>query len=268
MSGGNFFSEIGKSIAKATRKAADSTGSAVNTARMKAQISGENKEIEKLYQRLGESVFRRAGEDPAGFSDEDLAVFEEIRAHLGAVAALEGQLAAAKGMKICPSCRELVETGAAFCPMCGAAFPQETITHEPEEAPAAESGTFGEESADDIPQEGGPEAAEEPENRIFRSGAAAESADPEAEDDILDAEFQQVEDEEAIPADDSALNAEYEEISPEAAPEEAAEPQAAEAEPEAEEPAEAPQAIETEPAAEEPAETPAAPDAGEQITIE
>ena len=52
----DFFSEIGKSLSRFTQQAVGKTGEVVEMTKYNAQISGEQKEVEKLYQKIGELV--------------------------------------------------------------------------------------------------------------------------------------------------------------------------------------------------------------------
>lgn len=201
---------FGEAIREATKKAAGNTGALVDAAKVRARINGEHKEIDKLFQRLGESVFRRAGGDFSSFSDEDRAAAEEIIAHRKEISDLQSELAALKGMKVCPGCGELIDLSAVFCPKCGAKTPVGPREVRPED--------YMEEPLEDAEEK-------------------AES--PDGTEEVLDAEFQPLGREAEEPEDGGAMNAEFVVVSEEAEakPETEAEPEAeaeAQAEPEAE----------------------------------
>ena len=175
----DFFGDLGRSITRATKKAATRTGSLIETTKINAQITGEIKGMEALVAEIGSLIVHRL-ENGQMNEDEGLApLMEGIRAHKEAVRTYRLELAAIRGMEVCPSCGELVEQGALFCPHCGCAMTDSAPEAEPEE---------------DTPEENAPEetAAEE---------SAQEAPDPEeaaAEEEAVS------EDEEDAPAEDEA----------------------------------------------------------------
>lgn len=163
---GEFWNEIGRKFSKATKKAADGTSSFIDATKIRATIGSEHKEINRLLISLGESVLKKAGRDLTGLGEEERKTAEEIFTRRGNIASLQQELAALKGMKVCPSCGELITLDAVFCAKCGAKVPVV-------EVPAA-----------DIPIEDAAEAV----------GEAADEA-AEAAESVLDAEFEPVVDE-------------------------------------------------------------------------
>lgn len=237
----DFWSELGRTISNATKKAAENTGSLMDAAKIRGKISNEHKEIDKLYRRLGESFMRRAGGDFSSMSEEDRAAAEEILAHRELIRSFTEELAALKGMKVCPECGELIDLGAVFCPKCGTKTPVGPREVKPEEL------------TPDEPEEAG-----------------ADEADEAEAEEVLDAEYQPLTDE-SVPSQDETVNADFEVVEDAGsgeAPEEAcacAAADEAEAAPE-EAPAEAETVPEEAPAEEEaapekaPAEAEAAPE--------
>ena len=55
----DFFGDLGKSISRVTQKAVGRTGELFETTKINAQISGEQREIEKLYAKIGARFFCR-----------------------------------------------------------------------------------------------------------------------------------------------------------------------------------------------------------------
>ena len=122
----DFFGDLGKSIFKTTQSAVDRTSNFFESTKINAQISTEQKEIEKLYCRIGEYVTRKYEAKDEIFPDDELrSQIETVHARLGKMLELKQALAGAKGMKICTSCQELIAPQMAFCPNCGAPVPVE-----------------------------------------------------------------------------------------------------------------------------------------------
>ncbi|MBP3914071.1 MAG: hypothetical protein J6D14_06655 [Lachnospiraceae bacterium] len=122
----DFFGDLGKSIFKTTQNAVDRTSNFFESTKINAQISAEQKEIEKLYSAIGEYVTRKYEAKDEIFPDDELrSRIEAVHARLGKLLELKQALAGAKGMKICTSCQELIANDMAFCPKCGAPVPVE-----------------------------------------------------------------------------------------------------------------------------------------------
>ena len=99
----DFFGDLGKSISRVTQKAVGRTGELFETTKINAQISGEQREIEKLYAKIGAVVYRKIANGTME-ADEDIApIVDDIRAHAGQLA----------------SRRRALATDVAFCPKCG-----------------------------------------------------------------------------------------------------------------------------------------------------
>ena len=127
----DFFGALGKKITQATHSAVDKTSSLMETGKINAQISGEHKEIEKICQKLGEAVLRKAEAGLMQLDESEAALIEEVGGHRERISELRQKLAEVKGMKICPACDELIDAGVAFCPKCGAPTPvpvKETVS--------------------------------------------------------------------------------------------------------------------------------------------
>ena len=125
MAEGNFFDALGKTLSRATHTAVDKTGVLVNSTRINAQIAGEQRELEKLYQKLGETVFLMVKEGELTPEGEVKRLVDKIRVRSQAVKAFRKDLAGVKGQKICPSCGAFIESQVVFCPKCGAEIPEE-----------------------------------------------------------------------------------------------------------------------------------------------
>ncbi len=138
----DFFGDLGKSISKYTQTAVDKANTVLESTKVTAQISTENKENEKVYQKIGEIVVKLAAEGQMELNDELQGLVNELKEHNAKITMYKSQLADIKGMKICPTCKELISKEVAFCPKCGAAVQVE------EEPSAAESSEKPEEAVD------------------------------------------------------------------------------------------------------------------------
>ncbi|MBQ6469406.1 MAG: zinc ribbon domain-containing protein [Lachnospiraceae bacterium] len=181
----DFFGDLGKSITRATQKAAMRTGSLIESTKINALITAESKAVEKLYLELGELVYEQFEDGEVRTDSQILSIIDELDMHLEKISSYRAELAEVKGMKVCPSCGEIIETDALFCPKCGVS----TLTGEQEAAePAEEEDPYGaEEEYDDAEDEAEEEIEEE---------ADAESAEP-AEDPEETAEAEAAEEEQA-----------------------------------------------------------------------
>ena len=164
----DFFSDLGKSFSKVTQSAVDLTSSFIESTKINAQIGGVNKEIEKLYQRIGEAVCLRFADDDSSLGEEILSMMEDVRAHRGTILSLRENLAAVQGRKVCPVCTEIIAADVAFCPKCGAPTP---VKEEDDLFQDEETDEVPETLTEDVPQ------AEEPEECAGEEEAAEEAAE-------------------------------------------------------------------------------------------
>lgn len=155
----DFFGDLGKTITKAAGEVVDKTGDFFEATKLKAQIAGEEKCIDKGYRNIGEVVFRQQAEG-GQVSEEVQVLIEEIQKHMQQIAAFREELAQIKGQKVCPLCGAIIDADAAYCPRCGVAVPEEE--------------TVEAEAVEDAPEEVTEETADE--------DAAAETPAEEAEE--------------------------------------------------------------------------------------
>lgn len=122
----DFFGDLGKSISRATQNAVGRTSTFFESTKISAMISSEQKELDKLFQMVGETVVNNAGDTGVVELDEEIReLISEIRISQGRIHELKTELAGVRGMKVCPACHELVPAEVAFCPQCGEAMPVE-----------------------------------------------------------------------------------------------------------------------------------------------
>ncbi|MCR5294296.1 MAG: zinc ribbon domain-containing protein [Lachnospiraceae bacterium] len=168
----DFFGELGRSISRATREAVDRTGVFVEAAKITAQITGQQKEVEKLYQKIGEMVYKKYRNGQYQPEPELLPLMDEIRSRSSQMSSMKKNLAEVRSMKLCPNCGELIQMEVAFCPKCGTPTPiaskkaslekkkreeeQELSLPPTEEALVVDAfgEVFGSEDSADLPQAG------------------------------------------------------------------------------------------------------------------
>lgn len=136
----DFFGDLGKSISQVTQQAANKTNIFFESQKISGQISAEQREIEKLYQQIGEEVYKHA--DACSHMgpkiDADIAT---LKTRCQKLNDMKKNLASVKGLKVCPNCGETVELSSAFCPKCGTPVPnpEEKKDASGEEAPASDA---------------------------------------------------------------------------------------------------------------------------------
>lgn len=119
----DFFSEIGRSLSRFTQQAVGKTGEVVEMTKFNAQISSEQKEVEKLYQKIGELVYRGVKSGDIEVSDDLADIISAIDSHRAVIRSARKSLAEVQKKTLCPKCHEIVAADAAFCPRCGCAMP-------------------------------------------------------------------------------------------------------------------------------------------------
>lgn len=120
----DFFNDLGKTITKAANGAVDKTTEFFEATKIKAQISGEGKSIEKNYRDIGEIIYKLYMEGTP-VTDEVAKVCSDVQAHEERIKSLRRDLANLKGMNLCSNCEGMVDKAASFCPKCGSSMVQE-----------------------------------------------------------------------------------------------------------------------------------------------
>lgn len=126
----DFFNDLGKKITRAANEAVDKGTEFFEVTKIRAQIAGEGKAIEKHYRDIGEIVYKLQQEGTP-VSEEVAKICDEILAHEKLIKTMRSEMASLKGMKLCPNCEEMVDKTAAFCPKCGSSIVvEETVEKE------------------------------------------------------------------------------------------------------------------------------------------
>lgn len=125
----DFFNDLGKKITKAANEAVDKGTEFFEVTKIRAQIAGEGKAIEKAYRDMGEIVYRLQQEGTP-VTEEVAKLCDDIQSHEACIKSLRSDMANFKGMKVCPNCEEMVDKSAAFCPKCGSSVTAEETVEE------------------------------------------------------------------------------------------------------------------------------------------
>lgn len=138
----DFFGDLGKSISRYTQNAVDKTSTFIEATKITAQISGEEREMDKLYRKIGEAVIRKADEGSYTLPADLNQMADDVKKHRAQIIAYKRTLADVKGMKVCPGCGELIDKAVAFCPKCGAPTPIDEDACDDESAESAVDAEF------------------------------------------------------------------------------------------------------------------------------
>lgn len=144
--GADFLENLGKTITKTAEKVGKKAEEVVGVQKLRSQLAGTEREIDKNCQDLGEIVYRHFI-DGEVMSEEIAIVCDEITRLRNQAADLREQIAQQRGESICPSCGAHGPKEAAFCMRCGAPLPAEEEAEEAEVTPVEEQEGTAEESS-------------------------------------------------------------------------------------------------------------------------
>lgn len=172
----DFFDSIGKSLAKTMREVGGRAENFYSEQKLKGNISGEEKQIQKIMEELGKIVYRRYC-DGAPLEDMQKRLCEQIDQRMERIAQFKEEIAGVKSKKICSSCGTAVEEGMAFCPHCGTAC---TTKEKEEYAGDVVADSGAEQIVSEISPEIVGETTPEPEEALEEVKEAVEESPEEA----------------------------------------------------------------------------------------
>ena len=172
----DFFDSIGKSLAKTMREVGGRAENFYSEQKLKGNISGEEKQIQKIMEELGKIIYRRYC-DGAPLEDMQKRLCEQIDQRMERIAQFKEEIAGVKSKKICSSCGTAVEEGMAFCPHCGTAC---TTKEKEEYAGDVVADSGAEEIVSEIYPEIVGETTPEPEEVLEEVKEAVEESSEEA----------------------------------------------------------------------------------------
>ena len=126
----DFFGSLSETISKTARELSGRAEEAYETQRIKNNISGEERQVEKAMADLGRIIYKRyKAEIPV--DDAQKALCEQIDQRMEQIAKYKSDISElkVKCKRFCPACGSPINKNDAFCSQCGAACP----TEEPEE---------------------------------------------------------------------------------------------------------------------------------------
>lgn len=146
--GNDFFENLGKTITKTAEKVGKKAEEVVELQKLRSQLAGAEREIEKNCQDLGEIVYRRFVEGEA-VSEELAIICDEITRLRSQASDLREDIAAQKGESICPACAAHNPREASFCMKCGTPIPSPEEFQEAQVTPAEASDGEKEETGEE-----------------------------------------------------------------------------------------------------------------------
>lgn len=176
----DFFDSIGKSLAKTMREVGGRAENFYSEQKLKGNISGEEKQIQKIMEELGKIVYRRYC-DGAPLEDMQKRLCEQIDQRMERIAQFKEEIAGVKSKKICSSCGTAVEEGMAFCPHCGTAC---TTKEKEEYAGDVVADSGAEQIVSEISPEIVGETTPEPEEALEEVKEAVEESSEEAGEEV------------------------------------------------------------------------------------
>ena len=94
----------------------------VETTKLKPQIHGLERDVDRLYLTIGRQVFTHAERsNTVGDLQDYQSAIQEIRRHIGEIAELERKIRDIRNEKEC-ACGKALALDVKFCPACGASF--------------------------------------------------------------------------------------------------------------------------------------------------
>lgn len=185
----DFFDSIGKSLAKTMREVGGRAENFYSEQKLKGNISGEEKQIQKIMEELGKIVYRRYC-DGAPLEDMQKRLCEQIDQRMERIAQFKEEIAGVKSKKICSSCGTAVEEGMAFCPHCGTAC---TTKEKEEYAGDVVADSGAEEIVSEISPEIVGETTPEPEEALEEVKEAVEEPSEESVEESTEEAGEEVE---------------------------------------------------------------------------
>lgn len=120
----SFFKKLTDTVSKGVTTATEKAQQTVETTRLNAQISSKRKEIDKLFARIGESVYEAYQEKDLSLAEvKVIPGCEEISAIYAEIASIDDRIKSIRNEKECV-CGKRLPSDTRFCPSCGHPFPE------------------------------------------------------------------------------------------------------------------------------------------------
>ncbi|MBE7043620.1 MAG: zinc-ribbon domain-containing protein [Ruminococcaceae bacterium] len=118
MSNLEFLNVMKEKLSVAGEKVVKKSGQLVDSTKLHYQISTEEGELKKKYERIGKMVYQaKCGEGE--LSDEINTICDDIALSLEKIGELKQRLQVVKNKKNCPHCGEEIAQDTPYCAACG-----------------------------------------------------------------------------------------------------------------------------------------------------
>lgn len=112
------FTKIKDSIESSANSAVKKTGEFIETSKLNFEISGEEREIENLYKKIGERIYKQYEKNKP--IDSNLVRYcKEIKEIKHKIMDIRKKITKIQDKKICPLCGKEIENNAVYCEHCG-----------------------------------------------------------------------------------------------------------------------------------------------------
>ena len=175
----DFFGDLSKSLSSAAQQAVDKTSSFFESQKMNVQIQTAQREIDKIYQKIGAAIFSESKAEGFTASEAVQALLDEVAEKEDKIAVLKKGIARMRGQKICTECGSAIDADHAYCPKCGAPAPEDEPEPDPVEEEVCECEVAEEACACD--------AAEEMSEEVSRAVEEAKEAVEAAKEEVAEA---------------------------------------------------------------------------------
>jgi len=118
----SIFDRMKQGASEAARKVEQT----VEIQKLKSQISAKDKEMDKLFKRIGQSVYRGYTDGDISQSEEEVVGYcEELSGLAQDIELIREKIKSVKLEKSCGGCGKVVPANVNYCPDCGKKFPEE-----------------------------------------------------------------------------------------------------------------------------------------------
>lgn len=111
-----FFEQVGKKVSKTSQEAVKKTKDLTEIAKIKAQITDEEKRLNKIYMNLGQQYYQLKGENPDLIFNDLCKAIESCLQNIDRYNVMVNEI---KGIKRCSVCGTEMSIASTYCQCCG-----------------------------------------------------------------------------------------------------------------------------------------------------